>query len=255
MGFGGELRRRRETDDVPSARERFSDESDGDLRRAQNELGIQPEDAIPEPREFAVARGIRGGAGAMASTVDLDGQSSGRHQEVDDRIPEHHLPTHFDPEPPRAQRFPQRGLRPGGLLAHLRGALGEEFLTTELSALTSEHGHLRRPGVVGGPRDPGRTICDAPLASASGRACAFTRDLASQLATRRGAERAPTSGARPPRRAEASCLRSSRPSTTVRFRKHARLPHSGKARIWGRPTPRSGGELGQQRTRLTCSGD
>jgi hypothetical protein len=63
--------------------------------------------------------------------------------------------------------------------------------------------------------------------------------VALHVAERRGAERAPTSAARPARRAEASCLRSSRPSTTVRFRKHARLPHSGKARIWGRPQART----------------
>ncbi len=59
MGFGGELRRTLETDSAVSAKERLADESEGDRQRAQNELGIQAEDAIPEPREFAVARGIR----------------------------------------------------------------------------------------------------------------------------------------------------------------------------------------------------
>ena len=149
------------------------------------------------------------------------------------------LPTHLDPKPPRTQRFPQRGLRAGWRGAHRRRALGEKLLTTKLSALTSEHGHLRGPGVVGGPRDPWRTICDAPLANVSWRACVNMIGVALHVAERRGAERAPTSAARPARRAEASCLRSSRPSTTVRFRKHARLPHSGKARIWGRPQART----------------
>ena len=122
------------------------------------------------------------------------------------------LPTHLDPKPPRTQRFPQRGLRAGWRGAHRSGALGEELLTTKLSALTSEHGHLRGPGVVGGPRDPWRTICDAPLANVSWRACANMIGVALHVAERRGAERAPTSAARPPRRAEARHAHSVAPS-------------------------------------------
>ena len=81
-----------------------------------------------------------------------------------------------------------------------------------------ELGHEERPGVVGGLRDPGRTICDTPPPGPSSH----------------------QTFARPTR------------ASPLQYREDARLPHSGKARIRGRPTPRSGGELGQEEKWSRC---
>ena len=54
-----------------------------------------------------------------------------------------------------------------------------------------ELGHEERPGVVGGLRDPGRTICDTPPPGPSSHASAPSGSVPLLVAERRGAERAP----------------------------------------------------------------
>ena len=67
--------------------------------------------------------------------------------------------------------------------AHLGGALREELLATELSALTSEHGHVRGPVWWAGLATPRRTICDTPPAPLL-RTFAFTSSNPLHVTTR-----------------------------------------------------------------------
>jgi hypothetical protein len=87
--------------------------------------------------------------------------------------------------------------------------------TARTSAKREEHRRVGatsppRPAAVGGLRDPSgaRSVTRRSRARSIDAASARARDRAGWSGVRRGAERAPRSGARPPRRAEAPDVRS-----------------------------------------------